>query len=215
VSAHSHQTTRVTRFSSPAALRHLEQTSRCVEAGFSEATANETRCIEKGVYSGGATGTATTGSLADGSGTHELLVRASYLVGCDGANSTVRQIENFSVTTLNFENDWLILDLVCYLASDVLGYMLTLQLLRDGYVPPVVERLGTAQICDPRRPTTCVFGGPGRKRFEFMRLPGESRESLLQDENIWRLLEPWGFDKVSSLSFFWCTRPNLPLDPRR
>ena len=48
------------------------------------------------------------------------------------------------------------------------------------------------QLCDPTRPTTIVFGGPGRRRWEFMRLPEESIEELNTTETAWRLLEPWG-----------------------
>jgi hypothetical protein len=48
------------------------------------------------------------------------------------------------------------------------------------------------QLCDPARPTTIVGGGPGRRRWEFMRLPGESIEELNTAETAWRLLEPWG-----------------------
>ncbi|BEJ16608.1 hypothetical protein CspHIS471_0600090 [Cutaneotrichosporon sp. HIS471] len=102
-------------------------------------------------------------------------IRASYVVGCDGANSTIRRLEGFTTTDLNFENDWLIADL----------------LLKDGFVPEVFKRLGAAQICDPTRPTTLVFSGKGRKRLEFMRLPGETQEMLL--DKVWSLIAPWGF----------------------
>ena len=47
------------------------------------------------------------------------------------------------------------------------------------------------QLCDPARPTTLVSGGPGRRRFEFMRVPGETLEELGREETAWRLLEPW------------------------
>lgn len=63
-------------------------------------------------------------------------------------------------------------------------------------MPPRIQKAGACQICDPRRPTTCVFGGYGRKRFEFMRLKGETRESLLQEDTAWELLAPWGFKRV-------------------
>lgn len=104
-------------------------------------------------------------------------IRASYVVGCDGANSTVRRLQGFTMTDLNFENDWLIADL----------------LLRDGYVPPRFKKIGASQICDPNRPTTVVFAGKGRKRIEFMRLPGETQADLLEDGKVWTLLADWGF----------------------
>jgi hypothetical protein len=47
------------------------------------------------------------------------------------------------------------------------------------------------QICDPARPTTVVSGGPGRRRWEFMALPGESAEFLNDEATAWRLLEPF------------------------
>ena len=66
---------------------------------------------------------------------------------------------------------------------------------------PKYEKVGSAQVCDPKRPTTCVFAGSGRKRFEFMRLPGEKQEGLLDDATLWELLQPWGWTKVGSQLF--------------
>ncbi len=47
------------------------------------------------------------------------------------------------------------------------------------------------QICDPARPSTAVSGGPGRRRWEFMRLPDEPRDALDDEATAWRLLETW------------------------
>ena len=47
------------------------------------------------------------------------------------------------------------------------------------------------QICDPARPTTAVSGGPGRRRWEFMRLPHESLDELNEEARAWELLAPW------------------------
>jgi hypothetical protein len=47
------------------------------------------------------------------------------------------------------------------------------------------------QLCDPARPTTVVSGGPGRRRWEFMRLPHETLDELNSEAAAWRLLEPW------------------------
>lgn len=98
-------------------------------------------------------------------------IRARYLVGCDGADSFVRRRMATGVTDLEFCHDWLIVDLV--LAD------------RSPWVPM------NRQICDPKRPTTMVSGGPGRRRWEFMRMPGDGKE-FNSDETAWRLLARWG-----------------------
>lgn len=109
--------------------------------------------------------------LADPAGQrHE--VSARYVVGCDGANSFVRQHLGATVTDLGFFFDWLIVDLI-------------------PHEKRVWEPLNW-QLCDPARPTTIVSGGPGRRRWEFMRLPGESIEDLNNEQTAWRLLTPWG-----------------------
>ena len=99
-------------------------------------------------------------------------VRARYVIGCDGANSTVRERMRFPMHDRAFFFDWLVVDVVFNERR-------------------VFDPLNV-QICDPARPTTVVSGGPGRRRWEFMALPGESIEFLNQEATAWRLLEPWG-----------------------
>jgi flavoprotein hydroxylase len=98
-------------------------------------------------------------------------VRARYVVGCDGANSTVRDRVGLPMTDRAFFYDWLVVDVV--------------------FDEPRVFDPLNVQICDPARPTTVVSGGPGRRRWEFMALPGESTEFLNSEATAWRLLEPW------------------------
>ncbi|KAB8159457.1 bifunctional 3-(3-hydroxy-phenyl)propionate/3-hydroxycinnamic acid hydroxylase [Streptomyces sp. 3MP-14] len=99
-------------------------------------------------------------------------VTARYVVGADGANSFVRSRMDTPVTDLGFFYDWLIVD--------------TRPHERTEWSPM------NWQLCDPKRPTTLVSGGPGRRRWEFMRLPHEDVEELATPEAAWRLLEPWG-----------------------
>lgn len=99
-------------------------------------------------------------------------VKAKWGIGSDGANSFVRRSVGYDFTDLNFYYDWIVVDLT----------------------PDVMPKYWTAhyQICDPARPTTVVPGGPGRRRWEFMVLPGEDAQELAKPENVWPLLEPFG-----------------------
>ncbi len=76
-----------------------------------------------------------------------------------------------TITDRGFAADWLVVDIV----------------------PPADKEWTpmNLQLCDPARPTTVVSGGPGRRRWEFMALPGETKEDLNKEEVAWRLLEPW------------------------
>ena len=104
-------------------------------------------------------------------GAHGTVVSARFVVGCDGANSTVRSLLGLPVTDLGFFYDWLIVDVV---------------LAEHRVFDPI-----NLQICDPARPTTVVSGGPGRRRWEFMCLPGESLDDLNREDSAWKLLAPW------------------------
>ncbi len=98
-------------------------------------------------------------------------VAARYVVGCDGANSFVRGAIGARWNDLGFAYDWLVVDLT-----------LSEQRVWDP---------ANWQLCDPARPTTVVSGGPGRRRWEFMRLPHESIEELNDPATAWKLLAAW------------------------
>ncbi len=98
-------------------------------------------------------------------------VSASYVVGCDGANSTVRDLLGVTFDDRGFYFDWLVVDVALH--------------------EPRVFDPPNLQVCDPRRPTTVVSGGPGRRRWEFMCLPGETLETLDDEAAAWTFLEPW------------------------
>jgi 2-polyprenyl-6-methoxyphenol hydroxylase-like FAD-dependent oxidoreductase len=107
------------------------------------------------------------------------LVKSRYLVGIDGANSFIRCAIGSGRKDLGFEADWLVIDLV----------------LKDGVT---VESLGIpecGQYCNPIRPTTIVPGGlqGGRicRRWEFMRLPHETKAEMETTEKVWELLGKW------------------------
>ncbi|PJE99423.1 3-(3-hydroxyphenyl)propionate hydroxylase [Streptomyces carminius] len=93
---------------------------------------------------------------------------ARWLIGCDGANSFVRERIGTTMHDLDFSRDWLICDVVLHE--------------KRAFDP------NNLQICDPARPRTAASAGPGHRRWEFMRLEGESVEELDTPESAWRLL---------------------------
>jgi 2-polyprenyl-6-methoxyphenol hydroxylase-like FAD-dependent oxidoreductase len=109
----------------------------------------------------------------------EKTVTARYVVGCDGANSIVREQIGAMVTDMQFDRDWLVVDVVPH-----------------GPLPDVMRDMG--QRLDPARPTTFVPAGPNRRRFEFMIVPGDDGALLDTDGGTWELLRPWGFDPSNS-----------------
>lgn len=96
------------------------------------------------------------------------VVRCRYLLGADGANSFVRERFGFGMTDLGFSYDWLIADVI--------------ENEPRVWDPPL------QQYCDPARPTTKVSGGPGRRRWEWMLLPGERAEDFADPAKTWELL---------------------------
>ncbi len=124
-----------------------------------------TSCAQDG--DGAVTQLAATDSPAE-----VVPVRSRWLVGADGANSPVRTHLGIEVGDSGFEADWLVVD-----------------------YRPLVEESWDAfvvQYCDPRQPTTAVNSGPGRRRFEFMRLAEVTPEELAREATAWALMAPWG-----------------------
>ena len=110
-------------------------------------------------------------------------LRARFVAGTDGANSFVREALGIENEDRGYFFDWLILDMIP----------------QFDYVASRGDEPAQWQLCDPARPTTIVPGGPGpvpggpaRRRWEFMVLPGESAHDLQKPERAWELLAPWG-----------------------
>lgn len=98
-------------------------------------------------------------------------VDADYLLGCDGANSLVRAKIGSAMRDLNFEQRWLVVDI----ASDAdLG-----------------QWDGVHQVCDPKRAGTYMRIGPGRYRWEFRLLAGETANDFGTLERLRPLIMPW------------------------
>lgn len=96
-------------------------------------------------------------------------VRARFMVGADGANSIVRRALGLEFPGASFQQDWLIVD--------------------ARRVPNPVDHCEF--ICDPRRPTPHMPAPGDRQRWEFMLMPGETRELMETPENVYKLLAPW------------------------
>ncbi|MBF6193642.1 bifunctional 3-(3-hydroxy-phenyl)propionate/3-hydroxycinnamic acid hydroxylase [Nocardia sp. CDC186] len=99
-------------------------------------------------------------------------VTADWVIGADGANSRIRGWAGMDWHDDGYFFDWLVVDVKP----------------RPGSEFPHVAR----QSCDVRRPSTMVPGGPGRRRWEFMRLPYETPAELNRAEKAWELLAPYG-----------------------
>jgi len=106
--------------------------------------------------------------LADG-----RTIAGSYVVGCDGASSTVRRSVGIGWDDLGFDQDWLVVDVE---VPD-----------RPSSGLPDVAR----QVCDPARPVTMVSGHRDFYRWEFQLQPGENPQQMNEPANVWALLEPW------------------------
>lgn len=105
---------------------------------------------------------------------------ARYLIGIDGANSFVRESLGITRADLGFEADWLVIDFA----------------LNDGLTARDLGIPECGQYANPVRPTTIVPGGveaDGRvlRRWEFMRLPHETKEEMVKEEKVWDLLNAW------------------------
>ena len=98
--------------------------------------------------------------------------RARYVLAADGAGSGTRQQLGMKWHDLGYFFDWLVVDVLPDPGLDITSL--------------------AVQICDPARPTTAVPAGPGRRRWEFMRLPEETVEELTDPTRIWQLLAPFG-----------------------
>jgi 2-polyprenyl-6-methoxyphenol hydroxylase-like FAD-dependent oxidoreductase len=101
-------------------------------------------------------------------------VETDYLLGCDGANSTVRAQIGSAMRDLNFEQRWLVADV----ASDA----------------DLHQWEGVHQVCDPVRAATYMRIGPARYRWEFQLLDGESADDFGTLGALRPLIDPWTAD---------------------
>jgi 3-(3-hydroxy-phenyl)propionate hydroxylase len=93
----------------------------------------------------------------------------SLVLGCDGANSTVRRLVGVHMQDLRFTERWLVVDMRASAPLDTWD--------------------GVEQVCDPARAATFMQVTGDRYRWEFQLRDGEDETDLIAD--LGRLLQPW------------------------
>ena len=97
----------------------------------------------------------------------EVAVRARWLVGADGGRSVVRTQLGIGMVGKNFPNPWLVVDIKAKDPADGLRHL------------PYFNF-----ICDPACPTVSCVQPNGHHRFEFMLMPGQTREHMEHPDTV-------------------------------
>ncbi len=93
------------------------------------------------------------------------------VLGCDGANSTIRELTGIPMDDLGFTERWLVVDIRSAASLDTWD--------------------GVEQVCDPARAATFMQVAGDRYRWEFRLLDGEDEASLTAPAALGALLRPW------------------------
>jgi 3-(3-hydroxy-phenyl)propionate hydroxylase len=104
---------------------------------------------------------------------HTSQVKAKYVIGCDGASSSVRSLVGLALEDLGFDEPWLVVDVM------VNAHGL-------AKLPKT-----SVQYCNPERPSTYVIGPGHHRRWEISINEGEDPKELASPEGTWKLLAPW------------------------
>jgi 3-(3-hydroxy-phenyl)propionate hydroxylase len=100
-------------------------------------------------------------------------VRARYVIGCDGASSSVREAAGIALEDLEFDEPWLVVDV---------------QVNERGLAKLPKT---SVQYCEPARPCTYVIGPGNHRRWEISLLPGEDPAWMATEEGAWSVLRRW------------------------
>ncbi|WP_052409574.1 bifunctional 3-(3-hydroxy-phenyl)propionate/3-hydroxycinnamic acid hydroxylase [Paraburkholderia oxyphila] len=87
-----------------------------------------------------------------------LVVRAKYVLACDGASSPIRTHLNIPLDDLRFDETWAVID--------------------AWLLDPVAVPERNIQYCWPKRPASYIVGPGALRRWELKLLPGEDRDSF-------------------------------------
>lgn len=100
----------------------------------------------------------------------DFSIESDYLIGCDGGRSLVRQMLGISMSGRTEPQRWLVID--------------TLD-------PMLDDSFACRFFCDPARPGMTIKKRHGKRRWEWMLLPGETDADLLDEWQIRSLLAPY------------------------
>lgn len=100
-------------------------------------------------------------------------VKAKYVIGCDGASSSVRAFAEIQLEDLGFDEPWLVVDVMV----NARGL---------AKLPKT-----SVQYCNPERPSTYVIGPGHHRRWEISINPGEDSKRMATPEGAWKMLAPW------------------------
>ena len=92
--------------------------------------------------------------------------KAAFLIGCDGGSSFVRSAAGIPFIGQSFSEQWLVVD--CE---------------NEGYGIREMQF-----FCDPRRPALTIPVSKGRRRWEFLLMPGDDRDELVSAASVRRLI---------------------------
>ncbi len=109
--------------------------------------------------------------------------QARYVIACDGSRSAVRKAMGVRLNDLDFEEPWLVVD------AEVDGPVR----FPDLWGIPEAADLQklSVMMCDPKRPATIVPGRGNHRRWEFMLLPGEDDQAMMEPDAVAALVEPY------------------------
>ena len=93
------------------------------------------------------------------------------VLGCDGANSTIRELAGITMDDLGFTERWLVVDIRASNGLDTWD--------------------GVEQICDPARAATFMHVTGDRYRWEFRLRDDEDEAGLITPAALGQLLQPW------------------------
>ena len=115
------------------------------------------------------------------------------VLGCDGANSTIRGLAGITMDDLGFTERWLVADIRAGTGLDVWD--------------------GVEQVCDPARAATFMQVTGDRYRWEFRLPDGEYEAGLITPQALGQLLQPWtgrgdleGLEIIRSASYTFRAR---------